>query len=510
MSKIPSKVLIVGSYASSYSLAAVNRGLLRGLRNVYPHIASYIWQRPPEFVPLEKYTYNKSFAAEWSMPSDSLTNDANDVDFLLYSHFPGDSFVEFGLSKLSAKQKGIYIFWEESIFPSRKVNEINRDADIVFVGSNFVGEVLHNSGVTKPVYVLPCGVDLLVNEERTKPDFINTQKGFVFLNISTAKERKGIDVLIRAYLEEFSHNDNVTLILKTSPNQNNKVDSLISRERQRTHSQAKILHICNAKLTSKEISELISFSNCGVYPSRAEGFGLPIAESMKAGVPVISTAYSAQLDFINKHNAYLLDYQLTNSISSENVNPRSVWAEPDSVHLKTLLRKAYAECHTPQQITQIKKAQKTISQFTWENAASRLIKSLEIPTKVNFDIKILPRVFPQIRHQLNIKASEKVFIIEVDIFDESTLLNYLAQITAQFDNYLIFFLVKNTSEFSTRWQQNMTRLLSNKSWGMFNIIDQRIVSALIQTADFYISLSYEKNEFLQELVEYFDVESWPN
>ena len=69
------------------------------------------------------------------------------------------------------------------------------------------------------------------------------------------------------------------------------------------------MHI-DRDLTPAEIEALYATAHCLAYPSRAEGFGLPIAEAMARGIPVIATAYGGHMDFCSEATAWLIDYRL--------------------------------------------------------------------------------------------------------------------------------------------------------------------------------------------------------
>jgi glycosyltransferase involved in cell wall biosynthesis len=47
-------------------------------------------------------------------------------------------------------------------------------------------------------------------------------------------------------------------------------------------------------------------SDCGVFPSRAEGWNLELLEMMACGKQVIATNYSAHTEFCSEDNSYLI------------------------------------------------------------------------------------------------------------------------------------------------------------------------------------------------------------
>jgi len=87
---------------------------------------------------------------------------------------------------------------------------------------------------------------------------------------------------------------------------------------------------------------LLAASDCYVSLHRSEGLGLPMAEAMYLGKPVIATAYGGNMDFMTLNNSLLVKYKLVEL--ERDYGPyekRAVWAEPDIKHASELMRWAY-------------------------------------------------------------------------------------------------------------------------------------------------------------------------
>ena len=105
--------------------------------------------------------------------------------------------------------------WEHTAVPRRWVEQVERNVDELWVPSNFVHSGFVRGGVDATrVHVIPNGVNTNVfcaKGKRWKPDGC---REFVFLFVGGAISRKGIDLLLQAYGDAFSPDDDVTLVIK--------------------------------------------------------------------------------------------------------------------------------------------------------------------------------------------------------------------------------------------------------------------------------------------------------
>ncbi|MEP7103981.1 MAG: glycosyltransferase [Candidatus Dojkabacteria bacterium] len=356
---------IVGPYFTNYSLARVNRGLGIALSKLNSYKVNFYGEKNKiDFVPTIEELNSRSEL------KDLVQFNRNETDVVIYNNFPKGISNLHGLKDLPGKIKFIYIAWEESVYPEIWVKEINENIHGVMVASNFTKDILINSGISVPIKVIPNALDDSLLNIKTSPYELKTNKKFKFLHISTAKKRKGIDVLLKAYFDKFTNEDDVTLIIKSFPGPDNEVDKLLTQLKK--ENSPEVIHINNPDLTEQDLANLHSTADCEVYPSRAEGFGLPILEAMYLGTPVIATNYSAYLDFCNETNSILVDYKLEFAKDSELVNLGAKWAEPDVNDLGNKMREIYD--HPEKFEHKIKLASETADKYTWNNSAVKTIE----------------------------------------------------------------------------------------------------------------------------------------
>lgn len=329
------KISIIGPYLSNFSFARVNRGLATAMSGMKKDFSIRVSQDENKI----DRKVNTNDLAKHPELKDLYDLSPEDSDIVIYNDFPKDIYTLHGLKNLPGKIKIGYWAWEESIFPKMWVDEINENLHGIAVISSFVGEILRKNGVKIPIQPIDIGIDNgMIVKPKTKFD-VGSNKSFKFLHVSSAKARKGIDVLIESFCKEFTINDDVALIIKSFPGPDNKVNDLIAKFK--SDNSPEIIHIFESEFSDQQMVDLIHACNCAVYPSRAEGFGLPAAEAMLHGLPLIVTGYSGFTDFSNHDNSYVLNYRIEDAIKSEFANPGAKWAEPDSKQLQGYMRLQY-------------------------------------------------------------------------------------------------------------------------------------------------------------------------
>ena len=323
-------VTICGHVAKTYSLAAINRGLARTIEAQRPGSVRII---PVEGQPTTDLAEVPDEDRDFVQSLAHRSNKYRGPELVLSGHYP--VYVPERRGDLLAA----LFFWEESRVPAETVATLNRSFDAVFAPSRFVAKALVDSGVGIPVLTIGQAPDLS-RFAAVEAGARGNNRPFTFLHVSSAFPRKGLDVLLAAWVQAFSAADPVRLVIKTFPNPHNDAADQIARLRA-THPGAAPIEHRDLDLPPADMVALYAGADAAVLPSRGEGYNLPAAEAMAAGIPVIVTAHGGHLDFCTPDTARLVARQFAPS-GSHLAASTSLWAEPDQADLTAALREAAA------------------------------------------------------------------------------------------------------------------------------------------------------------------------
>ena len=279
--------------------------------------------------------------------NDYLTNlQNNDLTFPLI-HYQAAPAYQFSLP-CAPISIGRTMFETDSLPPGwvEKMKQLTE----IWVPSEFNKETFIAAGVEKDkIFIVPPVIDCQnYNPERAKPYRVVDAKSFQFLSVFDWNKRKGWDVLVRAYMQEFHDKEDVCLILKVSNHLEVNADpreDILREVRKLGLTAIPHIEVINDPFTEEEMVQLYASVDAFVLPSRGEGYGRPYMEAMAMALPTIGTRWSGQTSFMDDTNSYLVDINgvlpIEHSIPYFGQFQGHKWAEPNEDHLRTLMRNVY-------------------------------------------------------------------------------------------------------------------------------------------------------------------------
>jgi glycosyltransferase involved in cell wall biosynthesis len=203
----------------------------------------------------------------------------------------------------------LYTTCESNAVPTQFI-EAAEKYDEVWVTSNFCKQAFLASGMVKDIVVVPPIINSKLYAEGGSPySFRPHAKSFVFCSVLTWGYRKGSDALLKAFCSTFTAKDDVSLVLlvaEKSRSRQKEIKDEICRTLAEYRNPPQVL-CCMKNIPEYHMPSFYAACNVFVLPSRGEGFGLPYCEASLCGLPVISTKYGGQLDFLSDENSFLVE-----------------------------------------------------------------------------------------------------------------------------------------------------------------------------------------------------------
>lgn len=259
--------------------------------------------------------------------------------------------------------------WDESGYPVEWIDRLNAEVQGVACVSSHAVKILIDHGLNIPIVSIGMGVEHW-DRVPTNPDYRISGKIFRFLHVSSCDHGSGIDILLESFGRAFNAEDDVCLVVKSLGLIPSSVRSLLTQLRNDNENFPEIILI-EEHLTQGDLKALYNQCHVFVTPSRAEGFGLPIAQALLSGLPVVATAWGGHLDYCEEANSWLVDYRFARA-KTVNDLVISAWAEPLPAALDDALGKAFRATPAERFAKAWSGRKRLLDNFTWKDAAARL------------------------------------------------------------------------------------------------------------------------------------------
>lgn len=287
------------------------------------------------------------------------------VDFHLRHRWPPD------VGKPNAGKLVLIQPWEYGRILKSWVEPMRANVDQIWAYTSYVRQVYIDSGFDpRMVKVVPLGVDTTRFRPDVEPMVLPTQKSYAFLFVGGTLQRKGIDLLLRAYRSAFSPRDDVCLVIKDMGTKTFYRGQTAEGEiaaLQRDPECAEIVYL-DEDLSEEQMPSLYAACHCLVHPYRGEGFGLPVAEAMACGLPVAVTQGGACDDFCSDENAFMIPATRRPVRFPEETVGQAWMLEADVEKLAESMRQAFDNPALGSAMG-ARGAERIARDFSWERAA---------------------------------------------------------------------------------------------------------------------------------------------
>ena len=246
--------------------------------------------------------------------------------------------------------------WETDLLP-RHWPEILNTTDRVIVPTEWNRDVFVKSGVAAPVVVVPHVVcDPVPGDGGIS---LGLPDGVVcFYTIGRWDQRKNPAAVVRAFLDAFTADDPVALVVKTSPftqyplpgewGSETKIKGTTMLELARIireHPRPPMIRAEIEDWSPSRIAGLHTRGDCYVALTHGEGWGLGAFDAAAYGNPVVMTGWGGQLTFLEPEHSFLVDHDVmpVDHWEPHSYAPEQHWAIPSHEHAVEQLRAVAAD-----------------------------------------------------------------------------------------------------------------------------------------------------------------------
>ncbi len=259
-------------------------------------------------------------------------------------------------------------YWEVDRFPAELAAAFDL-VDEVWCASAYVAAVLAPL-TDKPVRQHPLVVTPGDPRPRLRRADLGLPEdtflfGFAFDHLSVFERKNPLGV-VAAYREAFGPHDGTALVLKSINGAQFPGDA--ARVEEAVADRPDIV-VIDRHLTGVEMRALMAHLDAFVSLHRSEGLGLGLLDAMALGKPVVATAHSGNMSFMDETTAALVPFRLVEVGPGRDPYPADArWAEPDLDAAAAALRQLVAEPARRRALGQ--RARRSVAAHTPERAGA--------------------------------------------------------------------------------------------------------------------------------------------
>lgn len=319
----------------------------------------------------------------YAIASKNLIKELEEAGIPVTTHYSGQKVAilfhnPYSITRIEAPYKIIYTMFESTKIPD-DWGDYLRAADEVWVPSRWNHEVFAAAGIKTTV--VPLGYDDAAYKFIERSTAESTRRDFTFLHYNAFNIRKGFMEVWKAFTSEFSKVEPVKLILKTTQNQSPLPI---------TKQEYPNIEIIYGKVDESDMRNIMARSDCFVFPSRGEGFGMTPLEAMATGLPAIIPNAHGLTEYFNSE--YMIEVAIKEKCPAIYSRYKNMDVGEMYVSDTDDLRKKMRWCVTHQQeiLNLGKKASEYVKRWTYKEGVDKITSHLkEILTRAQIPNKLL-------------------------------------------------------------------------------------------------------------------------
>lgn len=243
-----------------------------------------------------------------------------------------------------------YYNWIDTKIYALKFHKTCREADRIIAISECTKRDIMRFGGVDPskidVIYQSCSTEFKTRESEKKLQQVHTKYMLperYIVNVGTIEERKNVLLAVRA-LHMLPEEVSIVIVGRPTPYAD-KVNEYV--EANNLQHRVKMLH----GVPHEDLPSIYQMAEACVYPSRYEGFGLPVIEAIQSGLPVVACTGSCLEEAGGNDSIY--------------VNPDDVCGMAEAV--KQVL------CGAPGREQRIERSQQYVKRFEGNNVAQKVL-----------------------------------------------------------------------------------------------------------------------------------------